>query len=226
MVRLLLEAYYEPQFSDHSHGFRPGRGCHTALQEIANVWTGTTWFIEGDISDCFGSLDHEIMVKILSEKIHDGRFLRLIQNMLSAGYLEDWQWNATLSGAPQGGVVSPTLSNIYLQKLDEFVETVLIPQYTQGSRRKSNPAYKKVKWAVANARKRGDRAKARELRLQSAAFPSVIHAIPDSGGCATPAMPTTISWALPDQKPKPSRSGKVERFLRDELKLELWLRRP
>jgi retron-type reverse transcriptase len=89
VVRLLLEAYYEPQFSDRSHGFRPGRGCHTALREIADGWTGTTWFIEGDVSDCFGSLDHSVMVSILSEKIHDGRFLRLIGKMLSAGYLED-----------------------------------------------------------------------------------------------------------------------------------------
>ena len=139
VVRLLLEAYYEPQFSDHSHGFRPGRGCHTALREIANTWTGTTWFIEGDISDCFTSLDHEIMVEILAEKIHDNRFLRLIRNMLTAGYLEEWKWNATLSGVPQGGVVSPVLSNIYLHKLDTYVETVLIPQYTRGNSRRRNP---------------------------------------------------------------------------------------
>ena len=104
VVRLLLEAYYEPQFSDRSHGFRPRRGCHTALREVANTWTGTTWFIEGDVSDCFGSFDHEIMVQILSEKIHDNRFLRLMRNMLKAGYLEDWRWNATLSGVPQGGL--------------------------------------------------------------------------------------------------------------------------
>ena len=71
------------------------------------VWKGTHWFIEGDISDCFGSLDHEVMLSILAEKIHDGRFLRLISRMLKAGYLEDWRWNATLSGAPQGGVASP-----------------------------------------------------------------------------------------------------------------------
>ena len=86
------------------------------------------WFIEGDISDCFGSLDHDIMVKTLAEKIHDNRFLRLIGNMLKAGYLEDWQYRETLSGSPQGGVVSPILSNIYLDKLDKFVEQVLIPQ--------------------------------------------------------------------------------------------------
>ena len=132
VVRLLLEAYYEPQFSDDSHGFRRERGCHTALRKINDTWTGTTWFIEGDISDCFGSLDHEILLGILAEKIHDQRFLRLIRNMLKAGYLEDWEYRETLSGCPQGGVMSPILSNIYLHKLDEFVEQELIPQYTRG----------------------------------------------------------------------------------------------
>src|SRR5574341_2065902 len=107
VVRLLLEAYYEPTFSDHSHGFRPGRGCHTALREVVNTWTGTAWFIEGDLSDCFGSLDHDLMVTTLAQPIHDNRFLRLLRGMLQAGYLEDWVWNATLSGAPQGGVATP-----------------------------------------------------------------------------------------------------------------------
>jgi retron-type reverse transcriptase len=106
VVRLLLEAYYEPVFSDRSHGFRKRRGCHTALREINDTWTGTTWFIEGDISDCFGSLDHEILLGILAEKIHDQRFLRLIRNMLKAGYLEDWVHHETLSGSPQGGLCS------------------------------------------------------------------------------------------------------------------------
>ena len=114
VLRLLLEAYYEPQFSDRSHGFRPGRGCHSALRDVAVGWTGTTWFIEGDISRCFDRLDHQVMVETLGEKIHDNRFLRLISQMLQAGYLEDWVWNATLSGVPQGGVLSPCLSNIYL----------------------------------------------------------------------------------------------------------------
>jgi len=121
VVRMLLEAYYDVQFSDHSHGFRRERGCHTALNEIVDVWCGTHWFIEGDISDCFGSLDHQVMLSILAERIHDGRFLRLIANMLTAGYSEDWRWNATLSGAPQGGIASPILSNIYLDRFDKFV---------------------------------------------------------------------------------------------------------
>jgi group II intron reverse transcriptase/maturase len=171
VMRLLLEAYYEPAFSDHSHGFRPGRGCHTALREVADHWSGTTWFIEGDISDCFSSLDHSVTLKILAEKIHDNRFLRLMRNMLDAGYLEDWQWNATLSGCPQGGVASPILSNIYLHKLDEYVETVLIPQYTQGTIRKRNPAYFRVKNRLAYARRCGDRVKARDLRRQMRSLP-------------------------------------------------------
>src|SRR5216684_7478104 len=171
VVRLLLEAYYEPQFSDHSHGYRPGRGCHTALTEVATAWTGTTWFIEGDIADCFGSLDHDIMVRILSEKIHDNRFLRLIRNMLKAGYLEDWKYHDTLSGVPQGGVVSPILSNIYLSKLDTFAETVLIPQHTRGKRRKQNPEYRKVHYRLTRARKEGDRGKAREYQRQAHTLP-------------------------------------------------------
>jgi group II intron reverse transcriptase/maturase len=169
---LLLEALYEPQFSDSSHGFRRFRGCHTALREINNTWTGTAWFVEGDISDCFGSLDHEILLGILAEKIHDNRFLRLIRNMLKAGYLEDWEYRDTLSGVPQGGTVSPILSNIYLDKLDKFVERELIPRYTQGALRAANPAYRQVDALLRRARRRGDRAEARRLALEMRTLPS------------------------------------------------------
>src|SRR5689334_1279844 len=173
VVRLLLEAYYEPQFSDRSHGFRKSRGCHTALREIRDFWKGTTWFIEGDISDCFGSLDHEVMAGILAEKIHDQRFLRLIRHMLKAGYLEDWEYHDTLSGCPQGGVVSPILSNIYLHKLDEFVERELIPRYTRGASRKRNPEYMRARHRREKARRHGDRAAARDLLRQMRTLPSV-----------------------------------------------------
>src|SRR6516164_10381364 len=166
VVRLLLEAYYEPGFSDLSHGFRKRRGCHTALRKIRDTWTGTVWFIEGDISDCFGSLSHEILLRILAEKIQDQRFLRLIRNMLKAGYLEDWEYRETLSGCPQGGVVSPILSNIYLHKLDKFVEQALIPEYTRGDRRKRNLEYQRLNARRYLARKRGDRATSRELLRQ------------------------------------------------------------
>jgi group II intron reverse transcriptase/maturase len=172
VVRLLLEAYYEPTFSDRSHGFRPGRGCHTALREVAVAWTGTTWFIEGDLSDCFGSLDHDVMVETLAEKIHDNRFLRLVRNMLTAGYLEDWRWHATLSGAPQGGVASPILSNIYLSKLDSYVETVLIPQHTQGAARRHNRAHNTIRQALRRARQRGDHTAVRDLQRRMRSMPS------------------------------------------------------
>src|SRR5579863_8194783 len=172
VVRLLLEAYYEPQFSGRSHGFRKGRGCHTALREIQRTWTGTVWFIEGDISDCFGSFSHDILLGILAEKIRDNRFLRLIRNMLKAGYLEGWQYHDTLSGVPQGGVTSPVLSNIYLHKLDEFVETVLIPEYTRGKLRARNPEYRKVERAIRQARQRGDRTLVRSLYRRLHSLPS------------------------------------------------------
>ena len=156
VVRLLLEAIYEPCFSGRSHGFRKGRGCQTALRHIRDSWTGTVWFIEGDISDCFGSFDHEILLGIMAEKIHDQRFLRLMRNMLKAGYLEEWEYHDTLSGCPQGGVVSPILSNIYLDKLDKFVEQELIPQNTRGDSRAPNPAYKVIGSRLQNARRRRD----------------------------------------------------------------------
>lgn len=171
-IRLLLEAFYEPTFSDRSHGFRPGRGCHTALRSVEAGWKGTAWFIEGDIADCFGSLDHRIMMKILGEKIRDNRFLRLVRNMLQAGYLEDWTWTATLSGAPQGGVVSPILSSIYLHKLDEFVETVLIPEYTRGAKRRPNLQYQRIRYARSTAIQKGDRKQAKELSGQLRRLPS------------------------------------------------------
>jgi group II intron reverse transcriptase/maturase len=172
VVRLILEAVYEPVFSSWSHGFRKGRGCHTALRQVRDAWTGTVWFIEGDISDCYGSVDHDILMRILAEKIEDQRFLRLIRGMLRAGYLEDWEFRDTLSGTPQGGVVSPVLSNIYLHKLDEFVERELIPQYTRGKHRAPNPEYQEVKNRLRNARRHGDRAAARDLRRQLRAFPA------------------------------------------------------
>ncbi len=222
VVRLLLEAYYEPRFSHHSHGFRPRRGCHTALREVADIWTGTTWFIEGDISDCFGSLDHDTLIRILSERIHDHRFLRLVRNMLQAGYLEDWIWGATLSGAPQGGVVSPLLSNIYLHKLDEFVETVLIPDYTRGAGRAANPVY----WSVANelvrARRRGDRATARALSRQRHSLPSKDPR--DSGYRRLRYSRYADDHLLGFTGPKAEAEEIKQRlatFLRDDLKLEL-----
>ena len=108
VVRLILDAYFEPQFSPHSHGFRPERGCHTALREIYHNWVGTVWFIEGDISKCFDALSHELLLSILRETIKDERFIGLISGLLKAGYLEDWRWNQTYSGSPRGPLSVPS----------------------------------------------------------------------------------------------------------------------
>jgi len=222
VMRLLLEAYYEPQFSGHSYGFRPGRGCHTALTDVAVSWTATTWFIEGDISDCFGSLDHSVLLGILGEKIRDNRFLRLIKQMLRAGYLEDWEWNATLSGAPQGGVVSPVLSNIYLDRLDKFVETALIPEYTRGAGRTLNPAYREVKNAIRRAQHHGDRAAVRELRRRLRGLPSGDPRDPGFRRLryARYADDHLLGFAGPKAEAEHIKA-RLAQFLRDDLKLEL-----
>lgn len=222
VIRLLLEAYYEPRFSDRSHGFRPRRGCHTALSEVVDQWTGTTWFIEGDISDCFGSFDHEVLLSTLAEKIHDNRFLRLIKQMLQAGYLEDWMWNATLSGAPQGGVVSPVLSNIYLDRLDKFVETVLIPQYTRGVSRAPNPAYARVRMAAVRAQKRGFLAASRELRKQQHRLSSVDPRDPSYRRLryCRYADDTLLGFIGPKAEAEQIKQ-RLTQFLRDDLGLEL-----
>jgi hypothetical protein len=222
VVRLLLEAYYEPRFSDRSYGFRPGRGCHTALRDVADTWTGTTWFIEADISDCFGSLDHQVMIDVLAENIRDNRFLRLVRNMLTAGYLEDWVWGSTHSGVPQGGVASPILSNIYLHKLDTFVETVLIPHYTQGARRASNWEYQRVASAIARARERGDRARVRELRKRRRRLPSLDPKDPRYRRLryARYADDHLLGFVGPRAEAVEIKQRLAE-FLRDNLKLEL-----
>src|SRR6266571_1641185 len=172
VIRLILEAYYEPQFSDHSHGFRPQRSCTTALREIHYNWPGTTWFIEGDISKCFDKLDHELLLETLSEKIHDGRFINLLRKLFDAGYMEDWTFNETLSGVPQGGIVSPLLANILLDKLDTFVETVLIPKYTKGVKRKKNREYDRLMTNSLRLRERGHVQEAEEMRKKAQKLPS------------------------------------------------------
>ncbi len=222
VIRLLLEAYYEPRFSEHSHGYRPGRGCHSALSEVGINWTGTTWFIEGDISRCFDELDHQVTLQTLGEKIHDNRLLRLVGQMLRAGYLEDWVWNATLSGAPQGGVLSPCLSNIYLDRLDAFVETVLLPEYTRGVRRSPNPEYRRVKNGIYRARKRGDHATVRALRKQQRRLPTVDPQDPAYRRLRYVRYADDILLGFTGPKTEAEEiKRRLAQFLQEDLKLEL-----
>lgn len=122
VIRMILQAVYEPVFSDYSHGFRPGRSCHTALSQLKNEFVGAKWFVEGDIKGCFDNIDHAVLLEIIGRKIKDVRFLNLLRVFLKAGYVEDWKYYGTYSGCPQGGIISPILANIYLNELDKFVE--------------------------------------------------------------------------------------------------------
>jgi group II intron reverse transcriptase/maturase len=172
VIRLILEAYYEPQFDAHAHGFRPRRGCHTALREIQRTWRGTAWFIEGDITGCFDNIDHAVLLATIAEKVHDNRFLRLLRGLLEAGYLEEWRYHRTLSGTPQGGVASPILANIYLDRLDRYAAAALIPQHTRGDRRKPNPTYDRLQEQARYLGRTGRRAEAAARRKAARRLPS------------------------------------------------------
>jgi group II intron reverse transcriptase/maturase len=222
VIRLLLEAYYEPQFSDLSHGFRPGRGCHTALQEIKHTHRGTKWFIEGDIAKCFERLDHAMLVGILRESIHDERFIRLISNLLRAGYLEDWKWHATLSGSPQGAGVSPLLSNLYLDKLDKFVEQGLIPKYTKGELRRRNPEYRHYESQKGRAKRRNDRTAYQTYDKRLRSVPALDPYDPDFRRLryVRYADDTLLAFAGPRNEAEEIKRELTD-FLGKELKLEL-----
>ena len=222
VIRSLLEAYYEPQFSSSSHGFRPGRGCHTALHEIGRRWRGMKWFIEGDLCTFFDKIGHRILLKILREKIHDNRFVRLISNLLEAGYLEEWRFNTTYSGVPQGGVVSPILSNLVLDKLDKYVEQILMPAYTRGLRRKTYRPYVALTVAASEARKAGDLETARRLSQQAQAMPSRDPNDPDFRRLRYTRYADDFLLGFVGTKAEAQEiKHRLAAFLRDELELEL-----
>lgn len=149
VVRMILEAIYEGHFETTSHGFRPKRSCHTALLHIQKTFNGAKWFIEGDIKGFFDNINHDVLVGILRERISDDRFIRLIRKFLKAGYVEDWTFHNTYSGTPQGGIVSPILANIYLDKLDKYVKEY-IQHFDKGTKRRPG----KESNNLANERKR------------------------------------------------------------------------
>ncbi len=223
VIRLILDAYYEPTFSEASCGFRPGRGCHTALRKVQHgQWTGTVWFIEGDISQCFDKLDHKVLLSILRESFHDEPFIRLISELLKAGYLEEWKFNATLSGTPQGGVVSPILSNIYLDRLDKYVERTLIPAYTKGKKRRPNLSYYNLSEKEWRLRKQGRREEAQELKRQMRAIPTVDTSDPNFRRLKY--VRYADDFLLGYVGPRSEAEGikrQLETYLRDNLKLEL-----
>jgi group II intron reverse transcriptase/maturase len=173
VIRALLEAYDAPQFSNHSHGFRPGRGCPTALQTVQETWTGTQWYIEGDMAQCFERIDHQVWLSMLREKILDQRFLRLLQPLLQAGYLEDWHYHTTLSGTPQGAIVSPLLSHLYLDKLDKYIEGERLPAYTRGQERQKHRRDVALMTQAYKRRKQGRLDEAEALTKEAQQLPTI-----------------------------------------------------
>ena len=182
VVRMILEAIYEGHFETTSHGFRPKRSCHTALLHIQKTFNGAKWFIEGDIKGFFDNIDHDVLVQILRERISDDRFIRLIRKFLKAGYVEDWTFHNTYSGTPQGGIVSPILANIYLDKLDKYVKEY-IRHFDKGTKRRSgkesNDLTNERKRTVRKLRKVKDGAekaalvaRLKAIEQERAAFPS------------------------------------------------------
>lgn len=182
VVRMILEAIYEGHFETTSHGFRPKRSCHTALLHIQKTFSGAKWFIEGDIKGFFDNIDHDVLVGILRERISDDRFIRLIRKFLKAGYVEDWTFHNTYSGMPQGGIVSPILANIYLDKLDKYVKEY-IRHFDMGTKRRpgkeSNDLANERKRTVRKLKKVKDGtekaalvARLKAIEQECAAFPS------------------------------------------------------
>ena len=141
VVKMILEAIYEGHFEDCSHGFRPHRGCHTAMASLQKGGSGTRWFIEGDIKGFFDNINHDVMIKILEKRIKDSRFIRLIRKFLNAGYIEDWQYFKSYGGTPQGGIISPILANIYLDQLDKYMEEYIV-RFDKGKRKEVNKQYR------------------------------------------------------------------------------------
>lgn len=151
VIRMILNEIYEDYFEDSSHGFRPNRSCHTALTKIQTTFTGAKWFIEGDIKGFFDNINHNKMIDILKERINDDRFLRLIRKFLNAGYLEDWTFHKTYSGCPQGGIISPILANIYLDKFDKYMKEY-VDSFKKGKRRSRTKEYRQNEIELRKAR--------------------------------------------------------------------------
>lgn len=153
VVRMILNEIYEPVFSDRSHGFRRGRSCHTALDHVRKTWKGVKWLVEVDVEGYFDNISHEVLMKLLEQRIDDRRFIALIGSMLKAGYLEQQRFNETYSGTPQGGIVSPLLANIYLHELDNFIAS-LVSSFDKGDARRKHPDYRHLARRIEYARKR------------------------------------------------------------------------
>lgn len=163
--REILQRIYEPVFCRNSHGFRPGRSCHTALDQVQRYWAGTKWFIEVDIKGYFDNIDHDKLLNLLRKRIDDEAFIATVRAQLQAGVMEQlaeearttgrkgkWNYRPSYSGTPQGGIVSPILANIYLHELDEFMEAEIL-SFNRGKGRRKNPDHVRAMSRIALRRK-------------------------------------------------------------------------
>lgn len=123
-MRIILEMIFEDKFSENSHGFRPKRSCRTAISSISK-WKGITWMIEGDIKGFFDNVNHGKLAIILEKYIKDQQFMDLYWKLVRAGYIDNGVKYNTYTGAPKGGIVSPILSNVYLNEFDYFVQELI-----------------------------------------------------------------------------------------------------
>lgn len=222
VIRIMLEAYYEPIFSTHSHGYRPNRGCHTALQEVVSHWTGTTWFIEGDIKGCFDNIDHDILMAMLRKRVQDNRLLRFIEYRLTSGVIANWQYHQTYSGTPQGGVLSPLLANIYLHELDEYIEQQLMPVWNRGKERVRNPKYRSIEHQKAKAKQNGEVERYQELTQEMLRTPSRDMYDPNFRRLKYVRYADDFLIGFVGTKAEAKRVlGQIETFLKTELKMEV-----
>lgn len=237
VIRMILEAIYDPpggnSFSEHSHGFRETRSCHTALKEIHYQWSGVSWIIEGDIKAAFDSVDHGILISILRERIRDERFLNLVRKALTAGYYEFVNHVVSVVGTPQGSIISPILSNIYLDKLDKFVEG-LVRKYERGKERGVTPEYRRLQRDVQfHRRKVGEAPNAerrehhlRELKRAEKALMETPAAICDGEYIRVKYVRYADDWCIGVNGPKELAEKireEVATFLAETLKLTLSL---
>ena len=166
VVRMILEAIYEPGFSNNSHGFRPKRSCHTALKDVELLFCGVKWVIEGDIQACFDCFDHHVLIDILRRRIHDEPFLNLMWKFLKAGYMEQWEYHDTYTGTPQGSGISPILANIYLSELDTFVENYKGNYDIGVSHRKPDKEYLRIQSRCNRLKAKINRAEDRDAAVR------------------------------------------------------------
>uniref|UniRef100_UPI0030E33902 hypothetical protein n=1 Tax=Dematophora necatrix TaxID=2751867 RepID=UPI0030E33902 len=219
-MRMILEAIYEPSFHARSHGFRPNLSCHSALKEVRRKLGMARWFIEGDISKCFDSIDHEKLMNILGERIKDRRFLDLVRKALRAGYMEFRRYSHSVAGTPQGSIISPILANIFLDKLDRYIDTVR-EEFNVGNKATINPEYKRL----SSKKERTDSVEEKKnIRKILLITPSKLHIDPNASHKKLEYIRYADDWIIGVRGSLEDCRiivNKIDKFINEELNLDL-----